>query len=98
MSRSAPPQAPPTRPLDTDVTCLHGLRPCKLRATGQRRIMCERRKQMKVNEEVWKFMQHHLGYTDEELEIFRNNPKNVDIVSKAQGLMKKTIIAEVIML
>ncbi len=24
MSRSAPPQAAPTRPLDTDVTCLHG--------------------------------------------------------------------------
>ena len=30
--------AAPTRPLDTDVTCLHGLRPRKLRATGQRRI------------------------------------------------------------
>jgi hypothetical protein len=51
---------------------------------------------MKANEEVWKFMQHHLGYTDEELENFRNNPKNVDIVSKAPALMKKTIIAEVV--
>ena len=40
MSRSAPPQVAPTRPLDTDVTCLHGLRLRKLRATGQRHIMC----------------------------------------------------------
>ena len=33
---------------------------------------------MKVNEDSWKFMQKHLGYTDEELELFRNNPKNAD--------------------
>jgi uncharacterized repeat protein (TIGR04076 family) len=51
---------------------------------------------MEVNEETWKFMQQHLGYTDEELEIFRSNPKNVDIMSKAPELMNKTIIAEVV--
>ena len=51
---------------------------------------------MEVNEDTWKFMQQHLGYTDEELEKFRSNPKNVDIMSKAPGLMNKTIVAEVI--
>ena len=51
---------------------------------------------MKVNEDTWKFMQKHLGYTDEELELFRSNPKNVDIISKAPDLMNKTIIAEVV--
>ena len=51
---------------------------------------------MKVDEDTWKFMQKHLGYTDEELELFRNNPKNADIMSKAPGLMNKTIIAEVV--
>ena len=51
---------------------------------------------MKVNEETWKFMQQHLGYTDEELEKFRSNPKNVDIMSKAPDLMNKTIVAEVV--
>lgn len=51
---------------------------------------------MTVNEETWKFMQQHLGYTDEELELFRSNPKNVDIMSKAPELMNKTIIAEVV--
>jgi uncharacterized repeat protein (TIGR04076 family) len=51
---------------------------------------------MKVNEDTWKFMQKHLGYTDEELELFRRNLKNADIVSKAPDLMNKTIIAEVV--
>ena len=47
---------------------------------------------MEVNEETWKFMQQHLGYTDEELEKFRSNPKNVDIMSKAPDLMNKTML------
>ena len=51
---------------------------------------------MKVDEDAWKFIQQHLGYTDEELELFRSNPKNVDIISKAPDLMNKTIIAKVV--
>jgi len=51
---------------------------------------------MEVNEDTWKFMQQHLGYTDEELEKFRSNPKNADIMSKAPDLMNKTIVAEVV--
>jgi len=51
---------------------------------------------MEVNEDTWKFMQQHLGYTDEELEKFRSNPKNLDIMSKAPDLMNKTIVAEVV--
>lgn len=51
---------------------------------------------MKVDESTWKFMQKHLGFNDEELELFRNNPRTVDIVSKAPALMKKTIVAEVV--
>ena len=51
---------------------------------------------MPIDDSVWKFMQKHLGYTDDELDLFRNNPKNLDIISKAPALMKKTIIAEVV--
>ena len=51
---------------------------------------------MEVNEDTWKFMQQHLGYTDEELEKFRSNPKNLDIMSKAPDLMNKNIVAEVV--
>jgi len=44
----------------------------------------------------WKFMKKRLGYTDAEMKSFRENPRNVDILSKAPQLLKKTIIAEVI--
>jgi len=51
---------------------------------------------MKVDEATWKIVKEHLGYTDEELELFRSNPKNADIISKIPALMGKTIVAEVV--
>ena len=51
---------------------------------------------MNVNEDTWRFMQQHLGLSDEELELFRSNPKNRDIIAKAPALMQKTIVAEVV--
>ena len=51
---------------------------------------------MKVADEVWDFFQQHLGYTDEEMELFRENPRNEDVLSKSPELMNKTIIAEVV--
>jgi uncharacterized repeat protein (TIGR04076 family) len=51
---------------------------------------------MKINEDVWNFYQQHLGYSDEEMKKFRENPRNEDVISKAPVLMNKTIIVEVI--
>lgn len=51
---------------------------------------------MKVNEEVWTFMQKHLGYNDEEMKLFRKNARNEDVISKAEILMNKTIVIEVV--
>jgi uncharacterized repeat protein (TIGR04076 family) len=51
---------------------------------------------MKIGEEVLKFIQGRLGYTDEEMKIFMENPRNEDVLSKAPALMNKTIIAEVV--
>jgi uncharacterized repeat protein (TIGR04076 family) len=51
---------------------------------------------MSVDEAMWQFMQEHLGYSDEEMKIFRDNPKMADIVAKAPELMQKTIVVEVI--
>jgi uncharacterized repeat protein (TIGR04076 family) len=51
---------------------------------------------MKVDESVWQFMQKHLGYTDEEMKKFRDNPRNVQVLSKAPELMNKTIVVEVV--
>jgi uncharacterized repeat protein (TIGR04076 family) len=44
----------------------------------------------------WKFIKKHLGYTDDEMKKFRENPRNEDVLSKAPELLKKTIIVEVI--
>ncbi|MBI5119119.1 hypothetical protein HZA56_21855 [Candidatus Poribacteria bacterium] len=51
---------------------------------------------MKIDESVWSLFQQHLGYTDEEMKLFRENPRNEEILAKAAGLMNKTIIAEVV--
>ncbi len=51
---------------------------------------------MKVDESVWSFMQQRLGYSDQEMALFRQNPRNEDVLSKAAELMNKTIVAEVV--
>jgi uncharacterized repeat protein (TIGR04076 family) len=50
---------------------------------------------MKINEDVWQFYQKHLGYTNDEMKQFRQNPRNEDVISKAPALMNKTIVVEV---
>ncbi len=44
----------------------------------------------------WKIMKKHLGYNDDEMKIFRDNPRNEDVLSKVPALMNKTIIVEVV--
>lgn len=44
----------------------------------------------------WTFMKKHLGYTNEEMELFRSNPRNEDVLSKAPALLNKTIVIEVV--
>ncbi len=51
---------------------------------------------MDVDENVWNFMQKHLGYTDEEMIKFKEDPRNTDVISKGLALMGKTIILEVV--
>ena len=51
---------------------------------------------MEVDESVWQFMEKHLGYNDEEMKKFRENPRNMDVLSKAGELMNKTIVVEVV--
>ena len=44
----------------------------------------------------WKIIKRHLGYSDEEIETFRENPRNRDVLSKVEALLNKTIVLEVI--
>jgi len=51
---------------------------------------------MKIEQSTWDFFQKHLGYSDEEIRVFRENPRNADIISKAAALTSKTIVVEVV--
>lgn len=51
---------------------------------------------MKVDDRIWKVMQKRLGYSESELQMFRENPRNEDVLSKASVLMNKVIILEVV--
>ncbi len=51
---------------------------------------------MKIDERTWKNFQQHLGYNDEEMKKFRENPRNEDVLTKSPGLMNKTIVIKVV--
>lgn len=51
---------------------------------------------MKISEEMKQNIKEHLGYNDKELNIFLDNPRNIEILSKSLPLLGKTIIAEIV--
>lgn len=51
---------------------------------------------MEINESTWQMIQERLGYTDQEMKLFRENPRNEDVLSKGPELMNKTIVMEVV--
>ncbi len=51
---------------------------------------------MKLDERTWKGVQQHLGYNDEEMKQFRQDPRNEDVLSKTDVMLNKTIVAEII--
>jgi uncharacterized repeat protein (TIGR04076 family) len=51
---------------------------------------------VEVDETIWQFMQKRLGYSDEEMRKFRENPRNAQVLDKALELMNKTIVVEVV--
>ena len=49
-----------------------------------------------MDERIWKLAQRRLGYTDEELALFKDDPRNADVLSKGAALMDMTIVVEVV--
>jgi len=49
-----------------------------------------------ISKEMKENIKEHLGYNDEELKIFLDNPRNIDVLTKSLKLLGKTIIAEVV--
>ncbi len=52
--------------------------------------------QQKKMERRWKKFQDIQGYTDEEMAIYRSNPKNVKVMERAPKFMTHRIIIEVV--
>jgi uncharacterized repeat protein (TIGR04076 family) len=51
---------------------------------------------MKLDEKTWKTFQQYLGYNDEEMKLFRENPRNEDVLTRSPDLMNKTIVINVV--
>jgi uncharacterized repeat protein (TIGR04076 family) len=51
---------------------------------------------MMLDERIWKITQKRLGYSDQEMQAFRKNPRNADVLTKSIELMNKNIILEVV--
>lgn len=45
---------------------------------------------------AWSIVQQRLGYTEEEMKLFREKPRNADVLAKSANLMNKTIVVEVV--
>ena len=50
----------------------------------------------KWDEKKWRIMRRRLRYSDEEMELFQNSPRNEDVLNKSPELMNKEIIIEVV--
>lgn len=51
---------------------------------------------MPVSEKIWKHMESHLEYDSHDMDTFRKNPINEDILSKATQIANKTFVFEVV--
>lgn len=44
----------------------------------------------------WRFVKRHLGYSNEEMDLFRSRPENEDVLDRGRELSKKEIVIEVV--
>jgi len=49
-----------------------------------------------IPEALWQLMQARLGYNDDEMKKFRENPRNQMIMRRSGDLLNKTVVFEVI--
>lgn len=52
--------------------------------------------EMKNNDHVLNYFRRHLGYNDELMKIFREDPESVDLISRISALMEMKCFAEVV--
>lgn len=49
-----------------------------------------------VDEQMWELLKAHLGYTDQEFELFKNDPRNRKVLGCVPDMLRKTIVFEVV--
>lgn len=49
-----------------------------------------------IDDSIWAMVQQRLGYTDEEMALFKSRPENLTVMEKTPALMGKTIVVEVV--
>ena len=49
-----------------------------------------------VPDQMWQMMKEHLGYSDEEIELFKRSPRNAKVLATVPDMMRKTIVFEVV--
>lgn len=49
-----------------------------------------------MSKKLLDFIKSHFGYTDEEMEVWLENPRNQEAIMKTPALLQKTIIIEVV--
>jgi uncharacterized repeat protein (TIGR04076 family) len=47
-------------------------------------------------DEIWRRFQKHMGYTDQELAVFRSDPEKVKMVTGTPEFVKARVVAEVV--
>lgn len=51
---------------------------------------------MSVDERMWKIIKRRFGYTDDELNTFKENPRNADVLARHAELNKTIFVLEVV--
>ncbi|MFX1451319.1 MAG: hypothetical protein ACFFCM_10780 [Promethearchaeota archaeon] len=49
-----------------------------------------------MSKKIQEFLKSHLGYTDKEMELWLQNPRNQEALFKIPSLLQKTIVIEVV--
>jgi hypothetical protein len=56
----------------------------------------QRKTDQRIPDEVWQMFQQHLGYSDEEFELFKRDPRNAKSLATGTDMVSKTIVFEVV--
>lgn len=51
---------------------------------------------MAIEEKIWQYLQLHLGFDEEQMKVFRDEPRNGEIVRRGMQVRNREVVFEVI--